>query len=124
MRVRQGETLAVGHGALGLNADGRLQGELRLTVAGLEPFLKSIGAEQMVQRSSNMDKLAGALNRLAPGLGEVARKQAGANIAAGINLLGEPATLEGRSAVTLPLRVDNGAVFLGPIPLGNTPALF
>ena len=124
LRVKQGETLAVGSGTLSLNAAGRLQGELRVTVAGLEPFLKAIGAEQIVKRSQPMDKLAGALNRIAPGLGDVARQQASANIATGINLLGEPATLEGRNAITLPLRFDNGAVFLGPIPVGVTPALF
>jgi hypothetical protein len=57
-------------------------------------------------------------------LGDVARQQAGANISAGINMLGEQATLEGKRAVTLPLRFNDGAVFLGPIPIGNTPALF
>ena len=71
-----------------------------------------------------MDKLAGALDRLAHGLGNVARQQAGANIAAGINLLGEQTTLEGKRAVTLPLRFDDGRIFLGPIPIGNAPALF
>lgn len=123
-RVKQGETLAVGSGTLSLTAQGRLQGALRVTIAGLEPFLKAIGAEQMVQRSTNMDKLAGTLNRIAPGLGDVARKQASANVAAGITMLGEQTTLEGRQAVTLPLRIDNGAVFLGPIPVGVVPALF
>jgi hypothetical protein len=54
----------------------------------------------------------------------VARQQAGANISLGINLLGEPATLEGKKAVTLPLRFTDGAVFLGPVPIGDTPALF
>ena len=38
-RVQQGETIAVGSGSLGLNANGRLDGQLRVTVAGLEPFL-------------------------------------------------------------------------------------
>ena len=124
MRVRQGETLAAGSGSLALNVNGRLQGELHMTVAGLEPFLGAIGAARMVQRSPHMEKLAGALNRLAPGLGDVAREQAGANLALGINMLGRPATLEGRPAVAIPLRFDDGAVFLGPIPLGMTPALF
>ena len=59
-----------------------------------------------------------------PGLGNVARQQVGANISAGINLLGEQTTLEGKRAVTLPLRFSDGAVFLGPIPIGKTPALF
>jgi len=123
-RVQQGETLAVGNGALKLNPDGRLQGELRMTVAGLEPFLKSIGAEQMVQRSPDVNALAGMLNRVAPGLGDVARNQMSTNIGAGINLLGQQTTLEGKPAVVLPLRFDDGAMFLGPIPIGRAPALF
>ena len=123
-RMQQGETIAVGNGTLSLNADGRLEGQLRVTIAGIEPFLAAIGAPQMVQTSPNMDKLAGALDRLAPGLGNVARQQAGANLSAGINLLGEQTTLEGKRAVTLPLRFDDGSVFLGPIRIGNAPALF
>ena len=97
---------------------------MRVTVAGLEPFLAAIGAQQMVQTSPTMDKLAGALDRLAPGLGNVARQQAGANIRLGINMIGEQTTLEGKRAVTLPLRFDDGAVLLGPIRIGTTPALF
>ena len=123
-RVQQGETIAVGGGTLSINANGQLEGELRVTVAGVEPFLAEIGAQQAVQNSAPMDKLAGALNRLSPGLGDVARQQAGANISAGLNLIGQPTTLEGRRALTLPLRFSDGAVFLGPVPIGHTPALF
>lgn len=123
-RVQAGETIAVGNGTLSLNANGRLEGQLRVTVAGLEPFLNSIGAQQMVQSSPSMDKLSGVLDRLAPGLGNVARQQAGANISLGVNLLGEQTTLEGKRAVTLPLRINDGAMFLGPISIGKAPALF
>ena len=123
-RVQQGDIIAVGGGSLSLNANGRLEGQLRVTMAGLEQFLAAIGAQQRVQTSSNMDKLAGALDRLAPGLGGVARQQAGANISLGINMLGEQTTLEGKRAVALPLRFTDGAVFLGPIPIDNVPALF
>ena len=123
-RVQQGEILAVAGGSLSLNGNGKLDGQLRVTMAGLEQFLAEIGVQQRVQTSPNMDKLVGALDRLAPGLGDMARQQAGANISLGINLLGEQTTLEGKRAVTLPLRFDDGSVFLGPIPIGNTPALF
>ena len=123
-RVQQGEILAVGGGSLSINGNGRLEGQLRVTMAGLDQFLAAIGAQQRVQSSSSMDKLVGALDRLAPRLGDVARQQAGANIALGINMLGEQTTLEGKRAVTLPLRFTDGSVFLGPIPIGNTPALF
>ncbi len=121
-RVVQGDILAVGHGTLRFNAAGHLDGQLRLTVAGLEILLDRIGAKQVVQTSPAMDKIAGALDLLAPGLGNVARQQVGANVAPGIKALGEQTTLEGRKAVSVPLRFDNGAVFLGPIPLGQMPA--
>ncbi len=123
-RLRQGESLAVGGGSLSLDASGRLQGQLRVTIAGLEPLLKTIGAEQMVQASPHMDKLAGALDRFAPGLGKMARQQVGANISTGINMLGEQTTLEGNRAVALPLRFEDGVAMLGPIRIGEVPPLF
>jgi hypothetical protein len=123
-RVAQGDTVATGSGSLSIDRNGQLDGQLSVTVAGLEPFLLSIGAQQAVQKSPNMDKVAGMLDRLAPGLGEVARQQAGANLSLGINMLGKPATLEGRRAVTLPLLFKDGTAYLGPIPLGSTPVLF
>jgi hypothetical protein len=39
-------------------------------------------------------------------------------------MIGEQTTLEGQRAVSLPLRFDDGRMFLGPIPLGDAPALF
>jgi hypothetical protein len=124
VRIEQGDILAIGGGTLSINPDGRLDGQLRVTISGLETFLDKIGAQRMVQNSPTMDRLAGALDRLSPGLGNLARQQAGANISAGINLLGQQTTLEGKPAVELPLRFTDGAVFLGPIPIGNTRALF
>ena len=124
-RVQQGETIAVGTGSLSLNANGRLEGQVRVTVAGLEPFLASLNVQQKMQASPDMDKVAGALDRLLPGLGGVARQQAtSSNFSLGINLLGEQTTLEGKRAITLPLRFDDGVVLLGPIRIGAVPALF
>ena len=122
-RVQQGETIAVGDGSLSLNANGRLQGQLRVTVVAIEALLAAINAQQMVQNSPNMDKVVGALDRLMPGLGGVARQQA-TNLSLGINIIGEHTTLEGKPAVVVPLHFDDGAIFLGPIKIGNAPALF
>ena len=122
-RVQQGDTLAVGNGSLTINASGRLDGELRVTVVGLDRFLHEIGADRMLQKSATMDKVAGALDRLMPGLGNVAREQVGANLGAGISALGQPATLEGKPAISLPVRFDDGAVFFGPLPVGRMPPL-
>lgn len=123
-RLQQGETLAVGDGSLSIDNNGHLAGALNITVAGLEPFLAAIGAGKAIQQSHGMDKVAGLLDRLAPGLGDVARQTAGANLGLGITMLGKPATLDGRQAITLPLRFADGTAYLGPIPLGPTPALF
>ncbi len=123
-RIAQGETIAVGKGALTLNARGRLEGQLRLTVSGLQPFLNTLGVGRNAPAAPAVDKLAGALDRLAPGLGGIARQHAGATIAAGIGMLGEQTILEGKPAVALPLRFSDGAMYLGPIPIGQTPPLF
>ena len=63
--------------ALSLTANGRLEGQLRVTVAGLDQLLAAIGAQQRVQTRRTWTSSCGALDRLAPGLGEVARQQAG-----------------------------------------------
>jgi len=123
-RVQQGDIIAIGSGALSINANGRLEGELRITMAGVDRFLAALGVQQRVQSSESMDKIVGALDRIMPGLGDVARQQAGANLSVGINLLGEQTTLEGKRAVALPLRFTDGAAFLGPVPIGNVPPLF
>ena len=59
-----------------------------------------------------------------PGLGRLARRNAAPGIAAGLGVIGQSTTLEGRPAVTLPLRFADGEVSLGPIPLGRLPPLF
>jgi hypothetical protein len=45
-------------------------------------------------------------------------------VIAGMNLIGEQTTLEGRKAVAVPLRLTDGAIHLGPILIGHAPALF
>jgi hypothetical protein len=47
-----------------------------------------------------------------------------AGILAGLSILGGLADLEGKRAITMPLRFNDGTVFLGPIPLGQTGPLY
>jgi hypothetical protein len=126
-RVKQGDTVAAANGVLGLSPAGRLDGQLRLTVANLETFLPTLGLDRMLApeaASPQINRAFGALDRIMPGLGNVARQNAGPAIVAGINIVGQPSELEGRRAVTLPLRFTDGAVSLGPLLLGYTPPLF
>ena len=121
-RVQQGEVIAIANGALGLSPAGRLDGQLRLTVANLDKLLPALGLDRMLcaaaGAASRSTSAFGALDRIMPGLGNVARQNAGPAIVAGINLMGQPTELEGKRAVALPLRFDDGEVSLGPLQLG------
>jgi len=52
------------------------------------------------------------------------RQRAGFSLTLGLGLLGGNTSVEGRPAIALPLRFNDGAIFLGPIAIGQTPALF
>src|SRR6195952_2845560 len=138
-RIAQGDLVAVAAGTLGLNANGRIDGELQMTVAGIEKLIPALGIEKMLAegvpqetldrvapgvKTQDINNLMGALNRAIPGLGNVVKQNANAGVAAGINSLGKEALLEGKKARAFPLRFVDGAVFLGPLKVGQVPALF
>jgi hypothetical protein len=126
-RVQQRDTIAVANGSLGLSPAGRLDGQLRVTVANLEKLLPTLNLDEMLSQEkapAQLNNAFGALDRIMPGLGNVARKNAAPMIAASVNMMGQPAELEGQRAVMLPLRFDDGLVSLGPLKLGATPPLF
>jgi hypothetical protein len=136
-RLHQADTTAIAVGTLGLSPHARLDGTLRLTVAGLEMFLarsgfgrmfqpaSSDGATRSLGRLNSLAPIIGGLDRLAPGLGAAAQSNANArNLAGLLSLLGQRTELDGRPAVAVPLRFSDGAAFLGPIPLGQTPSLY
>lgn len=126
-RVRQGDTLASMQGALGLSPQGRLDGQLQLTVANLEKLLPALGLDKALAQQDPNPRLSSAfarLDRIAPGLGDVARQNAAPMLVAGLAFVGRPTELEGQRAYALPLRFSDGAASLGPLPLGRTPPLF
>lgn len=138
-RIEQGDLLSVAAGTLRLNAQGRIEGELQMTVAGLERVIPALGIEKMLEegvpqstldrvapgvKSKDINNLFGALDRAIPGLGKVIKQNANAGLTAGINSLGKDAVLEGKKARSFPLRFADGAVFMGPLKVGQIPPLF
>jgi len=75
-------------------------------------------------KSKDLGAMIGGLDRLLPGLSGAARKSAANAAVAGIKALGQPATLDGREAVLLPLKFSNGAVMVGPLQVAETSPLF
>jgi hypothetical protein len=138
-RLQQGEVVAVATGTLGLSPSGCLDGELQMTVAGLEKVVPALGIDKMLEqgvpqstldhvapgvKSQDINRLMGALDRALPGLGNVVRQNATIGVAAGLNALGKEAVLEGKKARTFPLRFADGAVYFGPFKVAQTPPLF
>ncbi len=138
-RIQQGDLIAVAAGSLGLSPSGNLDGELQMTVAGLEKVVPALGIDKMLEqgvpqstldrvapgvRTQDINNLMGALDRAIPGLGKVVKQNANVGVAAGINALGKEAVLEGRKARSFPLRFSDGAVFLGPLKVAQIPPLF
>jgi hypothetical protein len=138
-RIVQGDLIAVAAGTLGLSANGRIDGELQMTVAGIEKVIPALGIEKMLDegvpqatldrvapgvKTQDVNSLFGALDRAIPGLGKVVRQNANVGVAAGINALGKEAVLEGKKARAFPLRFVDGTVFLGPLKVGQVPALY
>ncbi|MES2196122.1 MAG: DUF2125 domain-containing protein [Pseudomonadota bacterium] len=138
-RIQQGELIALATGSLGLSAGGRLDGELQMTVAGIEKIIPALGIEKMLEegvpqatldrvapgvKSQDVTNLLGALDRAIPGLGRVVKQNANVGVITGINALGKEAVLEGKKARAFPLRFVDGAVFFGPLKVGQVPPLF
>jgi hypothetical protein len=138
-RIQQDDLIAVAAGTLALNAQGRIDGELQMTVAGIEKIIPALGIEKMLEegvpqsaldrvapgvRTQDVTNLLGALDKAIPGLGKMVKQNANVGVAAGINALGKEATLEGKPARTFPLRFADGTVYLGPLKVGQVPPLF
>jgi len=138
-RIQQGDLIAVAAGTLGLNANGRIEGELQMTVAGIEKVIPALGIEKMLEdgvpqatldrvapgvKTQDLNNLFGALDRAIPGLGKAVKQNANVGVAAGINSLGTEAVLEGKKARAFPLRFVDGVVFLGPLRVAQIPPLF
>jgi hypothetical protein len=138
-RIQQGDLIAVAAGTLGLSAQGNLDGELQMTVAGLDTVIAALGIDKMLDegvpqatldrvapgvKTQDVSNLLGALDRAIPGLGKMVKQGANIGVAAGVNALGTDAVLEGRKARAFPLRFVDGSVYLGPLKVGQVSPLF
>jgi hypothetical protein len=119
-RIRQDDVIAVGTGTLRLTARGGLDGNLRVTIVGIEKLLRMFDLERLMSEGQ-MGATLNALDQLMPGLGGIARRSAAPGLVA---VLGQRGEFDGKPATTLPVRFVDGTVFLGPFPVGVVPPLF
>ena len=119
-RIQQEDVIAVGAGTLKLTPRGGLDGNLQVTVVGIEKLLKMFDIERIMSEGQ-IGATLNALDRLIPGLGGIARQNAGPGLVAA---LGQRTVLDGKPAVAFPVRFADGTVFLGPFQVGAIPPLF
>jgi hypothetical protein len=132
LRLERPDAIIVGAGTLTVNANGKLNGLIRIGIAGLENIVPKLGIDRLIGRG--LDKLNGgsgqaqqglnALDRLMPGLGGVVRDSATASVIDNLNKMGQPTEIDKKPAIVLPLNFSDGFVSLGMVPLGEVPALF
>jgi hypothetical protein len=132
LRVERADAIVVGNGTLSVNPHGKLDGELEVTVSGVENIVPLLGIDQLI--GQGVDKLTGGtgspaqglgmLDRLLPGLGGAVRESANSSVIESINKMGKPAQIDNKPAIALPLRVEDGIIYVGVIPVGAVPALF
>lgn len=134
-RISQKDFLSVAAGSLGISPSGLLNGELQMTIAGVEKIAPALGIDKLLQEgvsqqqvdrvargvnANDVNKLLGALNKAIPGLDRVVKQ----GIEAGFAQLGPATTLEGRKAQNIPVRFVDGNVFVGPLRVAQIPPLF
>jgi hypothetical protein len=132
VRIERSDAIVVGTGQLTVNGNGKLDGVIDVNVAGIENIIPLLGIDQLI--GQGIDRLTGgngssdqglsALDRLMPGLGDVVRQSASSSVIDNIKKMGQLAEIDKKPAIALPLRVTDGVIFIGLIPLGVVPPLF
>jgi hypothetical protein len=132
LHVERADAVVVGNGTLSVNPHGKLDGELEVTVSGVENIVPLLGIDQLI--GQGVDRLTGGtgsptqglgmLDRLLPGLGGAVREGANSSVIESIKKMGKPAQIDNKPAIALPLRVEDGIIYVGVIPVGTVPALF
>lgn len=125
LHIVQADAIIVGNGTLSIGTNGKLNGLIRVAIAGLEHLVPRIGIDRMI--GQGLDQLSGGnggLDRLVPGLGETLRATANATVIDNLKKMGQPTSIGNQPAIVLPLRFTDGAIYLGMLRLGEAPPLF
>jgi len=119
-RLQQDDIIVEGAGNLRLTSRGGLDGNLDVSVVGIQKVLQMFDLDR-VMSEGQIGATLNMLDQLIPGLGDIARQTAAPSLAATI---GEPSEIDGKPARRLSLRFEDGTVYVGPIPVGEVPPLF
>ena len=123
--IVQADSIVTGVGQLTINDKGKLDGLVRVAIAGLEHIVPRLGLDRLI--GQGLDQLSGGnggLDRLVPALSETIRATASASVIDNLKKMGQPTSIGNQPAIVLPLRFSDGAIYLGMLRLGEAPPLF
>jgi len=124
-RIERPDAIVVGTGTLTVNEHGNLDGLVRVAVVGIEHIVPLLGLDKLIgQGIDRLSGSSGSLDRLVPGLSDVVRQSANAGIIENLKKMGQQTEIDKKTAYVLPLRVSDGLLSIGMIPLGQLPPLF
>jgi hypothetical protein len=124
LHIVQADAIIVGNGTLSIGANGKLNGLIRVAIAGLEQLVPRLGIDRMIGQGLERLSGNGGLDRLVPGLGESIRATANTSVIDNLKKMGQPTSIGNQPAIVLPLRFTDGAIYLGMLRLGEAPSLF
>jgi hypothetical protein len=132
LRIERSDAIIIGSGTLTVNGHGKLDGLMTVAIAGIENVVPLLGIDQLIGQgidrltggSGSPEQGLGTLDRLMPGLSGVVRESAATGVITNIKKMGQPTEIDKKPAIALPLRVDDGVIYLGLVPVGVMPALF
>ena len=131
-RIERPDAIIIGAGTLTVNEHGKLDGLINVAVAGIDNIVPLLGLDQLI--GQGIDRLTGGSGSVGagtqrarpPDAGIERRRARGRDVRRVDNIkkMGQPTEIDKKPAIALPLRVNDGVVFLGIIPLGVVPPLF
>jgi hypothetical protein len=99
-QVNRGPTSVKATGTVALDTEGRPAGDLVMALAGVNELTNTLSQSGLVP---------GKFTSL---------------IGVGLQMLGKPSNIDGKAAVEVPLKLNNGRVSIGAFPAGKLPSLF
>ena len=99
-QINRGPTSVKATGTVALDAEGHPAGDLVMALAGVNELANTLSQSGLVP---------GKFTSL---------------IGVGLQMLGKPSNIDGKAAVEVPLKLNNGKVSIGAFPAGKLPSLF
>lgn len=132
LHIMQSNAIVVGAGTLSVNAQGKLDGLVRVAIVGIEHLVPLLAIDRLI--AQGVDRLSGgagsaaqgaaAFDRLVPGLSGALRESANATLIENLKKMGQPSSIDDQPAIVLPLRFVDGSIYLGMLRVGEASPLF